>query len=281
MAMDFLIIGLIYASLSFMLVISLVLRWFPLLLLAGAGFLMLGITITDVTVQHDIEYLPAVYGNVTSSDFEETDSYSWNGTSGGSDVNSATRTIAAEYASTGSSVLVGDTVNCIAIPLSKVGTPSSANDIILGVFNSTGGAVYTFGIQDETALTTSVVTHTYCNSGSTYTIQNGDRIGAKFVLADGTNRVQLRADSLASFDGTTTHFQSFASGSWTSTTGTDINARIYLRENVTSTFVELLENEHWIEHETTAEFPSIFRIISGFGGSLIILAAAILFLKDD
>lgn len=248
-------------------------------IMGGVLILAMSVGITAFIISNESVYVEGVVSNVTSGwHWENTTSYLSLTSSAASDVNTATRKSLSEYASTGSSLLVGDLVNCIDIGLSKTGTPSNAtSDVTIGIFGPTANVLYTFGTQDETALTTSHTIRTYCNTGSIHTMANGDRMGVKFELADATNKVQLRTDAAGAFDGTVTFVQTYASGAWGSSTASDMMAHSYYRQNVTDTEPLVLASPSWVDHQVSEEIDSTARFILGFFGVVFIVAPILTF----
>lgn len=241
--------------------------------------IIMSVALTGFIVATESVYVEGVVDEeITGWHYENTTSYLSLTSSAASDVNTATRKIFGEFASSGSSLLVGDLVNCMEVGISKTGTPSNVtSDAIVGVFNSTGGLVYQFGTQEETSLTTSHIIRTYCNTDTIHTMASQDRIGVKFELADATNKVQIRSDGAGQFDGTTTYTQTFASGAWGSTTANDLMAKTYYRENVTDTEVIIIEAAQWIDHDVVEPINMTTKIIIAFLGIIFFITPLLTF----
>lgn len=142
-----------------------------------------------------------------------------------------------EYASSASSSIVDQTIQCIDVPLRKFGNPSVAQLVNAGVWDNTGTLVKQFGAGlNVTEITSSSVYKTFClSNGELYTIQNDDRIGIGYTGGDASNYIELRGDSNNPFDGTITFIQTFASGAWSSQTTNDLRMTLYRGENQTTT----------------------------------------------
>lgn len=153
--------------------------------------------------------------------------YNVESSTGSNNVNGAVNSAYVQFVSASNSALVGDTINCIDIQLSKVLSPTGTATI--GTFDASNNVLTTFGTIDVSTLTGSSVWKTFCLAGdNTYTIQNQDRIGVKYTGGDATNSLVIRGDGNNPFDGVITFRQFFTAGAWTSTTGTDQMFRFYL-----------------------------------------------------
>lgn len=116
--------------------------------------------------------------------------------------------IIAEYVSNSSSVLVGDSVNCIDLAVSRTINSNLTGNSIIGVFDSSGIVTTTFATVDVTTFqdTEEPVFYTYCFSD--YTIQTGDRIGMRYDLATEDDTIKMFFLD-GSFDSDVTRAQSF------------------------------------------------------------------------
>lgn len=131
-----------------------------------------------------------------------------------------------QLVSASNSELVGDTINCIDVYMSRTLNPTGTAEI--GTFDANNNVIVTFGTQNVALLSGALQWFTYClPDGQTYTIQNGDRIGMKYASGTASDLVNIRGDANNPFDGTVTFRQVYTTV-WTSATGTDQVFRFYL-----------------------------------------------------
>lgn len=132
-------------------------------------------------------------------------------------------TIVAEYVNA-SSILIGDTINCIDLMISKIGTVAGNSEI--GVFDSNGDIVELWAIVDVSIFTDTPTFYTYCFSD--YTIQNQDRIGIRYEFATSDDNVLILSSSDDPFDGGNTIAQRFNFALvWDDFVDTDLTMRLY------------------------------------------------------
>lgn len=273
MALDFIIVALVYAALAFMMVVSLITRWYPLLLLAGSGFMLFGIMLDQIVVDRETvlesEFTrPAV--NASS-----TNHYSWTSGTDWSVAWSGQSFVGEEV--TASSALVGDTFNEMTVHLSKAGSPTGT--YYVGVWSSSvtptsGNYIALAGSGNAASLTTTGTDYSFTFDG--HTLASGEVVGVFFSGGSSGNWIKVTIDTAGAFDGTNTRQTQYA-GSWTDNTPWDL--RMVLTQDVAA--AEALHTYSYREVEYTEDFPPEFRVVSGLGGVLMIFAAAILFMRGD
>lgn len=135
-----------------------------------------------------------------------------------------------------SSVLIGEQVECITVPLQRTGSPTGTADI--GIFDANNAKTYEFGDIDVSTITTTITYYTFCPSIDdpdvpVYVIQSGDRIGIKWVsgTSDASNNIMTIWTSTDVFDGTNTIATSYTT-TWNSFNTNDINAQLFTLEDV-------------------------------------------------
>ena len=185
--------------------------------------------------------------------------------------------IRGEYLTSSSSMLQGDTIDCIDIPLLKLGSPTGT--AIIGVFDGLNTVEAsqlkkTFGTQDVTQLTTSAVYHTYCLTAETYTLENNDLVGVMFRTGTGnsTNSILIRSDSNNPFDGTITSFRRWNDPTqvWITSSTIDVTMTMYLSGS------DIVEPEPILF--TFTEYPKIlFALIA----SMFMIGGALIWKMDD
>lgn len=187
------------------------------------GILMLSLTVTTDNLTM-ASFLDGDGGTITS--------YEVTSRTGQDDVRTANSAIYAEFVSSSSSMLLGDTVNCLTLHIKKSGAPDANTLVRYGVWDNSATPVlkYTFGTMNVTSVPTTVQPVKLCNLVSTYTIVNVDRIGVAWDDGDATNRVTIDLDTTNPFDGTTTYIARWNGASWISNTGTDYQGKMSLEQ---------------------------------------------------
>lgn len=137
--------------------------------------------------------------------------------------------IRGEHVTSSSSMLYGDTVNCLETYLSKTGSPSIASPVIFGVFGSTvtngiAETKYEFGRMNITNINTESKSLKVCNDSSEYTIDINDRIGVMYRSGDASNFISDQESTVDVYDSTVTRAQSFndATNVWANIASNDL-----------------------------------------------------------
>lgn len=201
--------------------------------IAGGMLMALFVLTENITISNEIDIITTIPQNVTTFQNQTVITYAYfvesrGGTAGLNDIVHGI----AELADT-NSALIGDTINCIDLYLLRAGNPSNSTFAQIGVLDDTNSFIRLFGTQDPMQLTTASTWYSYCLSGnSTYTIQEGDRIGIKYTSGTATDLINVNHDSLNPFNSTNTVWSSYddTTGLWTEVTGRDITGRFYLSE---------------------------------------------------
>lgn len=246
-----------FIAMTLAIVVFGIIKRIPVMILAGGLFLIFWSVMTDNIIV-DAFFDPT---RVTSY------SYNYESQSGTSQLNLGGNIAYGMFASTGSSLLVGDTINCIDLYIKKTGVPTGT--MTIGTLDSTANIVKSFGTQDVSLLSTANVWKTYCLvGGDTYTILSGDRIGARYAGGNATNGVGFNRDSAGTFDGTVT-FQQVYTSSWASNTGTDDSMRFYLTGQEGS----VVNNPY--------PFTEIPKVLFSFFGIMIMVVSLVISKYDD
>lgn len=222
----------------------------------------------DVVISKEVPVLTATATTETA----DSEIYSMNVLTGSAAYSmfNGGNTVRAEYASNSTSSLVGDYIECISLPLRKVGSPTGSATI--GTFDGSGNVVTTFGTQDVSTLTTAFVRHEYClAAGQLYEIQSGDRIGVKYTGGDASNRIETTADDSNPFDGVISYRQHYAGG-WFSSTTSDVSLQLYRGTNETTTATA---NTYGTEPETMQIINSDHNTIGWILFALALLMAIV------
>lgn len=163
-----------------------------------------------------------------------------------------TQDIQAEELSTSSSLLFGDTINCLELNLRKTGSPPLSTLIRYGVYDSTGAEKYLIGTMNVTILTTSSTPYKLCNFTDNYTLITGDRIGARYSAGNSTNAIVMQFDANNPFDSTITRQSRFSvlTGLWTSFTANDFMGTISLES---STGEQIIQEDKVMDFTFTGE----------------------------
>lgn len=143
--------------------------------------------------------------------------------------------IRGEYVFSTSSQLYGDTIDCIEIPLRKLGSPTGTATI--GVYDHAQAVnnpiIKEFGTIDVTTLNGVVsIWYTFCLAdGDTYTIGNQDVLGVRYDGGDTSNAVRIDITSADVFDSSVSELSSKADATnvWSNIATNDLTAIFYLR----------------------------------------------------
>lgn len=224
-------------------------------------------------------YVDAIVENVTTMEnvTETTYHYNYEAQSGTSALNAGGNVGMAVFASTGSSVLVGDEINCMDWYLKKTASPTGTMSV--GILNSTNGITKLFGTKDVATLTTSNIWYTFClSAGDSHIIASGDRMGLKYSGGDGSNSVGWNRDTAGTFDGTVT-FQQVYTSSWASGTGTDSSARFYFTETTEEEVITptIIQEAQWLDHEIIEPVDITTKVILAFLGIIFFATSMITF----
>jgi len=181
-----------------------------------------------------------------------------------------------EYLSTSSSMLTGDTIDCIQLAYRRLGNPSVIEPIIVGIYNgNTGALIKEFGRFTMPTLINTGQTYvlTHCLPiGETFTLSVNHIVGVQFNAGDATNSLELRADANNPFDGTITFIRQcnllLSTCSNTSLTQ-DVRGIFYLR----GADITTIDNPY-----PFTEMPkTLFVMLGGF----ILFAGSMLLVKDN
>lgn len=137
------------------------------------------------------------------------------------------RPVHAEYVSA-SSALVGKEINSITMKLKKVSSASGTAEI--GIINSDLSMKKVFGTKSASTVATSYTDYEFVlPAGESYTIQAGDRIGAKYTAGTSSNYLAVMRDTNSAdpFDGTNT-YHTYYTTSWSSFTSNDLTMTLKL-----------------------------------------------------
>lgn len=176
--------------------------------------------------------------------------------------------IRGEYVSSTSSQLLGDTIDCIDVPLRKSGAPTGNGEV--GVWDGNQATnnpiIISFGTFDASVLTTTnSVWTTFCLPlGQTYTITNQNVIGVRYDGGTATDTVRVLVSGADVFDGTITMLRSKsdATNTWATSSTQDLTAVFYLRGEESTILNNTFE---------FTELPKTFFAL--IGGSMILLGA--------
>lgn len=191
-------------------------------------------------------------------------------TGSGSSFNNSSeaRTIGIESTST----LINKPIECISLQLRKVGTPPTTPSITFGTFNNTSGTlIKSFGTVTISSITNSFTNYDRClPNGEQYFIQNGDRIGYRWidpVGSDASNNIETRIDVNNPFDGTNTRQYRYGT-SWTSDTGIDLQGMLYRNEDSATEFNTIEPNLFL--------FTQWHKVLFAFFGAILMLVGALM-----
>jgi len=143
------------------------------------------------------------------------------------------RQVQSEYVS-GTSSLVGKSIDTIIVSMKKVGLPSGT--IQVGVFNSDLSVKQLFGLIKAGSIgTASYVPYSFSlSSPQTYQIQSGDRIGIKFTGGNASNLIAIMTDTTNQFDSTNSYLNYYTTTGWQSYTGNDLYMTLELHSSTSS-----------------------------------------------
>lgn len=219
---------------------------------AGSPFLIIftGIILfAQLAIVEDIQYIGADTGDssiLVSQQLART---------GASNIHNGTGNIVirAEHITSSSSVLFGDTVNCLEIYLAKTNNPPISTPLIVGVFSTTvtngiAETKYEFGRMNVTLLTTDATLYKFCNTLSDYTFTIGDRFGVMYRSGDATNLVAIQEDTIDIFDSTITRSVNFndATNVWANTANNDLYFTLTLEHDTDTSVYAFNDNDIWL-----------------------------------
>lgn len=134
----------------------------------------------------------------------------------------------AEGANTANSALIGDNIQCISIPVARVGNGVSAWNIEIGVMDSSAQMVKSFGNVSHSSLNTSFVWQTACvPEGQERTILSTDKVGLRFLFGNSSHFINVRSDSNNPFNGTDTIRFERPTTVWSPTSAHDITMKLW------------------------------------------------------
>lgn len=238
----------------------------PAMLVFGGMFFLIFAIATD----------NIIIGSFSEGSTNDIVSYSQIDTSGLSDISAGASDIRGERSSTGSSQLVGDTIDCIDIMIRKVGAPTGS--AIIGVYDRdlaiNDPLIQSFGTVDISTISASVSQwYTFCLPlGNTYTIGINDVIGARYDGGNVTNALRVNTATVDRFDGVTTSLSTKADATnvWTDQTASDLTAIFYLRgeDSVTTTIIDY-------------EFTEMPKVLFALFGVIMMLCGALMMGKGN
>lgn len=189
--------------------------------------------------------------------------------------------IRGEYVFSTSSMLYGDTIDCIDLALRKTGTPTGLATI--GVYDRASATdnpiLQSFGTIDVVTLNTGFSSwYTFCLPiGTTYTIGDQDLLGLRYDLGNATDAVRLNIVTADNFDSTNTRYssKSDATNVWTDTTTSDLTARFYLRGVVS----EVVQDSNTMDFTFTGENYQL-KVIMIFISIMFMVGGALVEVKQ-
>lgn len=128
------------------------------------------------------------------------------------------------------SILLGNTFQCVTIPIQLLGAPSSSLGVIVGFYDNAGVLIQQIGnTLSVTQVTSSFQYFDFClPAGTLHTFVTNDRIAIGFnQTTTAGNGINIRIDDTNPFDGTDTYRQSLTGSTWTSVTGGDMTMGLY------------------------------------------------------
>ena len=124
-----------------------------------------------------------------------------------------------------SSTLIGQTVTKLSLWIKqKTGSPTGT--ATMGVFNSSGSTLFTFGTLDVSADLTGSFQEITKENCTGYTLSSGEYIGLQYTNGDASNKITPGLDTTNGFDSTNT-FRSRWSGSWGDSTTIDLTFKLW------------------------------------------------------
>lgn len=257
------------------LIFGFIYRWPVLGVITGAFWMLIFSMVSGLEVQAESQYVDGLTENQTTGWHYEYDySFDVSTRTGTNNLNGVVNSAYVMYASSGSSLIVGDEINCIGIQMAKSALPTGTATI--GTFDGSANPVVTFGTQDVSLLSTAHAWYDYCISEDTaVTLVNGDRVGIKYTGGDAVNTVVLNGDGTNPFDGTVTYRQFWTGAAYTSSTTTDQTFRAYMRTNVTDFETVVLDDPQWVTSVKNEEFTPETRLLLSLISVLMIVCCGV------
>lgn len=227
-------------------------RQIPYMLIIGGMLLLVFAVTTDIII----------LSHVLVTDSEDTITYHYEVDTVNDEIElDDDGIIVAEYVSNSSSILIGDTVNCIDLVIS-IDEGSPTGNAVIGVFDSTGNITLVWANPPISSFADLPLFYTYCFTD--YTIQNGDRIGLGYDSGTMDDTLWVHTFDPSPFNGYTTRAQSYTiSGGWGDVSvNEDLTMRLY--------FVEEGEPTEHIE-QVTYQFSEFPKVLFALFGVLIML----------
>lgn len=208
-----------------------------LIFVAGGLMTALFIMTDNVVVGHSVDPI----GSPTSY------SYNVESFTGASDIcgGAGCGNVRGEYVFSSSSMLWGDTIDCIDIPLRKLGAPTGTATI--GVYDHAQATdnpiLKSFGTIDVSTLDVNIWMYkTFCLNNEVYVMGDQDVIGVRYDGGDTSNAVRVAVTTGDVFDSSQTEHsrQDATTNIWTNFATTDTTMRTYLRSDLALTTTEIV-----------------------------------------
>lgn len=178
------------------------------------------------------------------------------------------------------SVLKGQLVQCVNLPLIKVGSPTGLADI--GVFDENNAPIFIFGQISVASIDTNFAYYEFCDNNGGYTLAENDKIGIRWVIfnvSDASNFIRTVADTSDPFDGANT-IRTQYSTSWGTTSTQDMNAQYYVyNEHPNNVQVAGIGGIYTYE-DNTIQFTEMPKVLFGLFGVIMMLSGALMVVRN-
>lgn len=183
---------------------------------------------------------------------------------------------------TATSVLIGQEIECINLPMLKTGSPIGTAEI--GIMDSNNAIIKLFGTKNVSSLTTTFTYYEFClPDGESYEIQANTYIELRWVngtISDGLNNISVLRDNSNVFDGTNTVSSAYTT-SWTDTTTADNTFQLYTIEEVPNNIQVSGIGGIYSYENNEVPFTEYPKILFGIMASIFMIAGALIWKLDE
>lgn len=167
-----------------------------------------------------------------------------------------------EYATSPTSMLVGDTIQCISYELIRVGNAIPSTNVQFGIMGATENFIQFFGNVSANSISSSAFTYyTVCvPEGQEHLIANQDRIGIKYKSGNSTHFMRSRENTANPFDGTESVRSSMITTAWAQSSTRDTNAKFW---DYALTFDTVTTNTISEQQYAFTEMPKVLFALFG------------------
>ena len=253
------------------------------IVMGGMFILVIAVATDNIVFGNRIDNIVATPEtfNITSENVDvRIYPYSVTSNSASGDIDSSP-TMRSEFVSS-TSILLGNTFQCVTIPIQLLGAPSSNLGIVVGFYDNGGVLIQQIGnTLSITQVTSSFQYFDFClPNGTLHTFITNDRIAIGFnQTTTAGNGINIRIDDTNPFDGTNTYRQSF-SGSWVSVTTGDMTFGMYRIDMLPNNVQVAGIGGIYSYEQDNFEFTELPKTLFALIGVMIMLVGGLMVMRD-